>query len=323
MRLVKILWAMLAAAICMSAASAQTAYPDPRHPIRVIVGFAAGGGADASARLITRKMGELLHTNFIIDNRGGAGGVVATAAAAEAKPDGYTLLWGSIGAFAFSPALGVPISFDPLHDFEPISLTASLSNVLVVGASSAHKTLADLIAAARANPGKLSFGTPGIGSAGHISARLLLDLAKLDMVHVPYRGGSQLVTDVISGNVTAGVVTVSTVQTLGKDALLPLAVTTAQRDPALPNVPTFAEAGVKGYAANFWFGLLAPKGTPRDIVDKLNAAARTALADPAVSKAHLALGFSGTGSTPDEFAHVIDSDYHKWAKVLAKERIKN
>lgn len=323
MRLVKILWASLAAAMCMSAVAAQTAYPDPRHPIRVIVGFAAGGGADASARLVTRKMGELLHTNFIIDNRGGAGGLVATAAAAEAKPDGYTLLWGSIGAFAFSPALGVPISFDPLHDFAPISLTASLSNVLVVGASSPTKTLADLIAAARANPGKLSFGTPGIGSAGHISAQLLLDLAKLDMVHVPYRGGSQLVTDVISGTVNSGVVTVSTVQTLGKDVLVPLAVTTAKRDPALPNVPTFAEAGVKGYEANFWFGLLAPKGTPRDIVDKLNAAARAALADPAVSKAHLALGFSGTGSTPEEFAKTIDSDYHKWATVLSKERGKN
>jgi tripartite-type tricarboxylate transporter receptor subunit TctC len=323
MRLVKILWVSLAAAMCMSAVSAQPAYPDPRRQIRVIVGFAAGGGADASARLITRKMGELMHTTFIIDNRGGAGGLVATAAEAEAKPDGYTLLWGSIGAFAFSPALGIPISFDPLHDFAPISVTASLSNVLVVGASSPNKTLADLIAAARANPGKLSFGTPGIGSAGHISAQLLLNLAKLDMVHVPYRGGSQLATDVISGNVSAGVVTVSTVQTLGKDTLVPLAVTTAQRDPALPNVPTFAEAGVKGYEANFWFGLLAPKGTPRAVVDKLNAAVRAALADPAVSKAHLALGFSGTGSTPEEFARIIDSDYHKWGTVLSKERGKN
>ncbi len=301
-------------------AAAQGNWPETGRSIKVIVGFAAGGGADASARLVTRKMGELLGTTFIIDNRGGAGGLLATAAVADAKPDGYTLLWGSIGAFALSPALGVKINYDPLRSFAPISLTASLSNVMVVGANSRYKTVQQLIAKARENPGKLSYGSPGIGSAGHISAALLLDLAKIDMIHVPYKGGSQLVTDVVGGELAAGVVTVSTVQTLGKDRLLPIAVTTAKRDPALPDVPTFAESGVKDYEANFWFGLLAPKGTSREIVDKLNGAVRAALADPQVSRAHLALGFSGTGSSPEDFSRIIFNDHEKWAKVLSNQR---
>ena len=299
---------------------AQVNWPDPGRPIKVIVGFAAGGGADASARLVTRKMGELLGTTFVVENRGGAGGLPATAAVAEAKADGYTLLWGSIGAFAFSPALGVKITYDPLHGFAPISLTASLSNVMVVGANSPYKSVQQLILKARENPGKLSYGSPGVGSAGHISAALMLDLANIEMIHIPYKGGSQLITDVISGELAAGVITVSTVQTMGKDRLLPIAVTTAKRDPALPDVPTFAESGVKEYEANFWFGLLAPKGTSRDIVEKLNLAVRTALTDPQVSKAHLALGFSGVGTSPEEFSRIITNDHQKWGKVLAKLR---
>jgi tripartite-type tricarboxylate transporter receptor subunit TctC len=299
---------------------AQVNWPDPGRPIKVIVGFAAGGGADASARLVTRKMGELLGTTFVVENRGGAGGLPATAAVAEAKPDGHTLLWGSIGAFAFSPALGVKITYDPLHGFAPISLTASLSNVMVVGANSPYKSVQQLISKARENPGKLSYGSPGVGSAGHISAALMLDLANIEMIHIPYKGGSQLITDVISGELAAGVITVSTVQTMGKDRLLPIAVTTAKRDPALPDVPTFAETGVKDYEANFWFGLLAPKGTSRDIVEKLNLAVRTALTDPQVSKAHLALGFSGVGTSPEEFSRIISNDHQKWGKVLAKLR---
>jgi tripartite-type tricarboxylate transporter receptor subunit TctC len=265
-------------------------------------------------------MGELLGTTFVVENRGGAGGLPATAAVAEAKPDGYTLLWGSIGAFAFSPALAVKITYDPLHGFAPISLTASLSNVMVVGANSPYKSVQQLISKARENPGKLSYGSPGVGSAGHISAALMLDLANIEMIHIPYKGGSQLITDVISGELAAGVITVSTVQTMGKDRLLPIAVTTAKRDPALPDVPTFAETGVKDYEANFWFGLLAPKGTSRDIVEKLNLAVRTALTDPQVSKAHLALGFSGVGTSPEEFSRIIANDHQKWGKVLAKLR---
>ena len=307
-------------AFFVSTAMAQVNWPDPGRPIKVIVGFAAGGGADASARLVTRKMGELLGTTFVVENRGGAGGLPATAAVAEAKADGYTLLWGSIGAFAFSPALGVKITYDPLHGFAPISLTASLSNVMVVGANSPYKSVQQLILKARENPGKLSYGSPGVGSAGHISAALMLDLAKIEMIHIPYKGGSQLITDVISGELAAGVITVSTVQTMGKDRLLPIAVTTAIRDPALPDVPTFAESGVKEYEANFWFGLLAPKGTSRDIVEKLNLAVRTALTDPQVSKAHLALGFSGVGTSPEEFSRIITNDHQKWGKVLAELR---
>jgi tripartite-type tricarboxylate transporter receptor subunit TctC len=315
----RFLAAVTLAATAGLAVAQQAAWPESNRPIRVIVGFAAGGGADASARLVTRKMGELLGANFIIDNRGGAGGLVATQAAAEAKPDGYTLLWGSIGAFAFSPALGVKLGFDPVKSFEPITLTASLSNVMVASAKGPYRNLQQLIAAAKANPGKLSYGSPGIGSAGHISGQLFTQLAGVDMIHVPYKGGSQLITDVTGGELAAGVVTVSTVRSLGKDRLVPLAVTTAKRDPALPEVPTFIEAGVKDYEADFWFGLLAPKGTPRAIVGKLNAAARAALADPQVRKEHLALGFSGEGSTPEEFAATIVRDNQKWAKVLGKQ----
>ena len=315
-------WAMAAMLVGWAVAptvAAQSAYPDPARPVKVIVGFAAGGGADASARLITRKMGELLGTNFIIDNRGGAGGLPATAAVADAKPDGYTLLWGSIGAFAFSPALGAKLTFDPLSSFAPISRTASLGNVMIVGASSPYKNVQQLVAAAKAQPGRLSYGTPGIGSAGHISAQLLLQLANIDMIHVPYKGGSQLITDVINGELAAGVVTVSTVESLGKERIVPIAVTTARRDPALPDVPTFKEGGVKDYEATFWFGLLAPKGTPRDVVNKLNAAVRSALADPEVSRLHQAMGFVGVPNSPEEFSRMIEADHHKWGQILGKK----
>jgi tripartite-type tricarboxylate transporter receptor subunit TctC len=228
-------------------------------------------------------------------------------------------LWGSVGAFALSPGLGIKPAYDPLHGFAPISLTATLPNVMVVSASSPIKSVQQLLAQAREAPGKLSYGTPGIGSAGHTSGQLLLDLARMDMIHVPYRGGSQLVTDVINGQLSVGFVTVSTVETLGRDRLLPLAVTSAQRNPMLPDVPTFAEAGIKGYEADFWFGLLAPKGTPPEIIAKLNAAVRAALADPQVNKAHLALGFVSAASTPEQFAQVISRDYDKWGKVLGRQ----
>jgi tripartite-type tricarboxylate transporter receptor subunit TctC len=310
------LYLAAAALLAPLAAKPQSIYPEPGRSIKVIVGFAAGGGADASARLVTRKMGELLGINFIIDNRGGAGGLVATSAVADAKPDGYTLLWGSIGAFAFSPALGAKLSYDPLTSFAPISRTAALCNVMVVGADSPSRNVQQLIARAKSNPGKLSYGSPGVGSAGHISGQLFTELAGIDMIHVPYKGGSQLIVDVINGVLAAGVVTVATVTTMGKDRILPLAVTSSHRDPALPDVPSFKESGVKDYEATFWFGLLAPKGTPRDHVNKLNAAVITALADPEVIKAQLALGFVSSATSPEEFSRIIDSDHAKWGRII-------
>jgi tripartite-type tricarboxylate transporter receptor subunit TctC len=188
--------------------------------------------------------------------------------------------------------------------------------VAVVGAHSPFKSFKDLIASARANPGKYSYATPGIGSAGWISVQLLINQAKINMVHIPYKGGSQLVTDVAAGQPDFGMVTVSTVQALGKDRLTPIAVTSGKRDPSLPNVPTFAEAGASGYNANFWFGMFAPKGTPAEVVAKLNAVARQALTDPEVSKSHLGLGFVSSPTTPGEFAKIIASDSRKWAQVL-------
>ncbi len=316
MHSLKVLALLGACSLTLTTYTARAAYPEPGRPIKVIVGFAAGGGADASARLVTKKMGEILGVSFVVENRGGVGGVTATMAATEAKPDGYTLLWNGIGGVIFDPSSGTKKIRDPLESLIPITQTATLCNVAVVGVNSPFKSFKDLIASARANPGKYSYATPGIGSAGWISVQLLINQAKLNMVHIPYKGGSQLVTDVAAGQPDFGMVTVSTAQALGKGRLTPIAVTSGKRDPSLPNVPTFAESGASGYNANFWFGMFAPKGTPAEVVAKLNAVARQALTDPEVSKAHLGLGFVSSPTTPGEFAKIIASDSRKWAQVL-------
>lgn len=312
----------LALSICCDLGFARAAdtYPLQGHTIRVVVGFAAGGGADLSARLVTRKMGDILHTNFIVENRGGAGGLVAAVSVANAKPDGYTLLWGSVGAFALSPAIGTPMPFDPINDFAPVSRTVTLCNVMVSSGSSSIKSVQDLIDAARKQPSKLSYGTPGVGSAGDTSALLLLKLANIDMTHIPFKGGSEVANNLLIGDVDVGFLTVSTVETLGKEQLRPLAVTSAERDPVLPDVPTFEEAGVKGYDASFWYGLLAPKGTPASIVNTLNAAVREALNDPAVQKAHTQLGVVAAPDSPEEFAGLIKHDNERWKQLMSKRQ---
>lgn len=319
MHSLKVLALLGACSLAATARCADAPYPEPGHSIRVIVGFAAGGGADASARLVTRKMGQILGTSFIIDNRGGAGGETATIAVGSTKPDGYTLLWNGLGGVIFDSSSGTQKIHDPLESLIPVTQTATLCNVLVAGAHTSLKSLKELVSRAHTSPGKYSYATPGVGSAGWLSVQLLIDKAKVNMLHVPYKGGSQLVTDVSSGQPDVGVVTVSTVQALGKDRLVPLAVTSAKRDPALPDVPTFAEQGVSGYNANFWFGLFAPKGTPSAVVDKLNAAARQALSDPEVIKAQLNLGFVSAPTTPGEFTQIIASDSRKWGQVLAQQ----
>ena len=316
------LFLAVALSISCSVGSARAAdtYPLEGHQVRVVVGFAAGGGADLSARLVTRKMGEILHANFVVENRGGAGGLVAAATVAHAKPDGYTLLWGSVGAFALSPAIGTPMPFDPINDFAPISRTVNLCNVMVSSTSSSIKSVEDLIDVARKQPSKLSYGTPGVGSAGDTSALLLLKLANIDMTHIPFKGGSEVANNLLVGDVDVGFVTVSTVETLGKDRLRPLAVTSAERDPMLPDVPTFEESGVKGYDATFWYGLLAPKGTPAEIVNTLNAAVREALNDPAVQKAHTQLGVVAAPDSPDEFVGLIKRDNERWKQLMSKRQ---
>jgi tripartite-type tricarboxylate transporter receptor subunit TctC len=286
--------------------------------IHVVVGFAAGGGADLSARLVTKKMSQITGANFVIENRGGAGGIVATEVVARAKPDGNTLLWGSIGAFALSPAIGIKEPFDPLNDFAPISETVTLCNVMVSSAKSPIKSVQDLIEQARANPGKLSYGTPGIGSAGDTSGLLLLKLANLNMIHVPFKGGSEVASNLFVGDITVGFVTASTVQTLGKNRMTALAVTSDKRDPTLPGVPTFAEAGVPGYDATFWYGLLAPKGTPQPIVDALNAAVRQALADPGVQQTNAQLGVVAAPDSSSQFAALIRRDNHRWTQLMSQ-----
>jgi tripartite-type tricarboxylate transporter receptor subunit TctC len=314
----KRLLAVLLAFAC-GIGNAWPADPNPLrgHSVRVIVGFAAGGGADLSARLVMRRMSQILGANFVIENRGGAGGIVAAQTVAAAKPDGNTLLWGSIGAFALSPAIGTKEPFNPLTDFAPISRTVTLCNVMVSSSKSSIKSVQDLIADARKAPGTLTYGTPGVGSAGDTSGMLLLKLANIQMTHVPFKGGSEVATNLFVGDLSVGFVTVSTVQALGKDRLQPLAVTGAQRDPSLPDVPTFAEAGVKGYDATFWYGLFAPKGTPQPVVDALNAAVRQALDDPAVQKAHAQLGVVAAPDSPAEFAALIRADNQRWTQLMS------
>lgn len=310
-------WAALS--LIAATAHAQGVANYPARPIRMIVPSAPGSGPDIMARSIGQKMTDAWGQQVVIDNRTGAGGVIGSDAAAKAAPDGYTLIMGNAGSHAVNVSLHAKLPYDPLRDFTPVTLVSSAPNLLIVNPALPVHTVKDLIAYARARPGALSFSSGGNGSTAHLSGELLGTLAGLRIVHVPYKGAPAGVLAVISGEVAFALPNIPPALPHAKTGKLrALAVTTAKRSPAVPDLPTIAESGLPGYEATAWFGVLAPAGTPRVIVDRLNALIVKALRTPEMKERLLADGAEAIGSTPEEFAAVMRRDIAKWAEVVKK-----
>jgi tripartite-type tricarboxylate transporter receptor subunit TctC len=289
----------------------------PERPVTIVVGFPPGGPSDTLARIVAKKLSELLGQPFIVDNRPGAGGNVAGEVAAHAEPDGYTLLMGNNSILATNVSLYGKIGFDPEKDFAPISLIGSQANILVVNPNVHADTMEELIELAKANPGKLNFASSGYGAAAHLAGELFKTMAHIDIVHVPYKGAGPALQDVISGQDQMMFATAASVVGMIKGGQVrALAVTTLKRTAILPDVPTIDELGIKGFEATTWHGLVAPEGTPSDVIATLHRAVIAALDDTEVRARLNALGVDVTGDTPEEFSAYIKAEIPKWAEVI-------
>lgn len=304
---------LIAASALALASSAFAAYPD--KPIKLIVPYTPGGVTDALARVMAKSLGERLGQQVLVDNRGGGGANIGADAVARSPADGYTLLMGSAATHAINSSLYKSLTYDHIKDFAPIILVAQVPNILVVNPSVPVESVKELIAYAKAHPDKLNFGSSGAGGTIHLSGELFKSMADVNMVHVPYKGSAPAVTNLIGGQIQV-MFDSSVVPHIKSGRLRPLAVTSAKRSSALPEVPTMAEAGLPGYEATAWFGILAPAGTPQSIIDKLNTELVAALRDPATQAWMTAQGFEALGGTPEQFAAHIKAETAKWAKVV-------
>ena len=298
-----------------ASAFAQAGYPT--KPVTIVVPFAAGGTTDILARIIGQALTTELGQSVIVDNRAGAGGNIGGALAAKAPADGYTLFMGTVGTHAINASLYKKMPFDPIKDFAPLTRVANVPNLLVANPAQPYKTVKELIAYAKANPGKVNFGSSGNGSSIHLSGELFKSLARVDMVHVPYKGSAPAVTDLLGNQI--GIMfdnMPSAIQHVRSGKLVPIAVTTAKRSPELPNVPTIAEAGVPGYEATSWFGMFAPAGTPAPVLTKLNTALVKVLNQAEVKKKINDQGAETVSETPEQFAAFIKAESIKWGKVV-------
>ncbi len=309
------------AALSMAFVAHAADYPD--KPIRIIVPYPPGGTTDLLARAIAPRLGERLHQTVLIDNRAGAGGVIGAQAVARSAPDGYTLVFASIATHGILPVLQKPAPYDPIKDFSPITLVASTPNVLVANIQQPIKSVTDLIAAAKARPGTINFGSTSQGGSPHMSGELLKTLAHIDIVHVPYKGGGPMLIDLIGGQIQVAFDNLpSSINQIRAGKIRALAVTTARRWPGAPDIPTLAEAGVPGYESSAWFGMRAPAHTPKPIVEMLQQQVAAILKLPEVEKMFLEQGAEPVGDTPEQFAQVIASEMQKWAKVAAATGVK-
>jgi tripartite-type tricarboxylate transporter receptor subunit TctC len=306
-----------AALLALPCAPALAAADYPTRPVALVVGFPPGGASDILARIIASKLGGVLGQPFIVDNRPGAGGNVAGEAVAHAAPDGYTLLLGNNAILATNANLYAKIGFDPQADFAPISLIGTQANVLVVNNTVPAHSLAELIALAKANPGKLNFASSGYGLAAHLAGELFKAQAHIDIVHVPYKGSAPALEDVIAGQDQMMFATTSGVMGfLNNGQVRALAVTTLKRTAILPDIPTMDESGLRGFEATTWHGLVAPAGTPVAVIDTLHRALVEALNNPDVRAKLAALGIDIAPDSPEEFAAYIKSEIPKWAAVI-------
>jgi tripartite-type tricarboxylate transporter receptor subunit TctC len=307
--------AALSALLTAGNAFAQASYPD--KPLRILVGFVAGGPADTVARVVGDKFTEAWGRPVVIENVTGSGGNIATERVAKTAPDGYTLLLGTSGPFVIHPSLYPKLPFDPVKDFAPITQLCFTANVLVVNNDVPAKSVAELTALARAQPGKLTFGSAGVGTTQHLSDELYKTMAGLDIQHVPYRGTAAVMPDLLGGRLTMVFSSpVSALPLAREGKVRPLAVTSLTRAPSSPDLPTMVEAGFPGFDATAWFGLLAPAGTPEPIIAKLHREAVRILALPDVRKRFDELGMVPMGTSPAQFAAAIASEAPLWAKVI-------
>ncbi|AWW48847.1 tripartite tricarboxylate transporter substrate binding protein [Polynucleobacter paneuropaeus] len=295
----------------------------PSKPINFIVPYGAGGGADARSRQIAQKMSVILKQPIIVDNKPGAGGNIGTEYIARANPDGYTIGMGNFAPMAVNKTLFGNLRYDPEADLTPIVLVEKGPLVLVVNPNSPYKTVQDIVAAAKAKPGSLTFSSGGIGGSHQLSAELFQQNAGIEMIHVPYKSGSAGLTDLMAGNVTMMFDQMySAMPSIKADKLRPIAITSKKRSPLLPDVPSFAEVGYPKVVVLNWQGLIAPKGTPKAIIDKLNAAANEALKDPQLRDLMLSQGNEIGGGSPADFAALIKSESAKWGAVVKLANIK-
>ena len=317
------LWvaAALALSFCQFAVHAQdAAYPN--RPIKMLVGFGAGGGTDIAARIMAQKMSEILGQSIVVENRTGASGMIAAEDEAKSAPDGYTLMMGSQTTYAVAPNLYRKVTLDPAKDFAGVALTGASPLVLVVNPSFAAHSVKDVIAMAKADPGKINFGTGGLGTTPHMTAELFQYTAGIKMVHVAYRGEAPAINDLLAGQIPLMFANLSAVMgNLKAGTVRALAVTGAHRSPSAPDIPTVAESALPGFEAETWWGIVAPAGTPQAVLAKLNAAARKALADDDTKKRFADLGMTNGGSSPEELDAYIKSEIAKWSKVIKDANI--
>ena len=311
------------ALLAMLAPAALAAEVYPAKPIRFVVAFPPGGGTDIIARSIAQKLAERFAQQVVVDNRPGAGGNVGTEIVAKAAPDGYTMLMGSAGPLAINASLFAKMPFDPIRDLAPVTLAASTPNVLVVHPSLPAGTLQELIALARARPGELNFASSGQGTPAHLAGELFNSMAGVRLIHVPYKGAAPALTDVLSGQVQIMFSTMPPALPHVKDGRLrALAVASLKRSPAMPELPTLDEAGLPGFEANTWHGVMVPAGTPGAIISTLHREIVAILHRPDVIERLSSQGAEPVGGTPEEFAAYIKSETIKWAKVVRESGAK-
>jgi tripartite-type tricarboxylate transporter receptor subunit TctC len=294
----------------------------PERTLRIVVPFAPGGGTDVVARRLAQDMGADLGVSVIVENKPGAGTIIGTQAVASSAPDGYMLLLATF-AHAVNPALNATLPFDPHKDFTPVALLARSFNLVVVNPKSPVHSIADLVAAAKANPGKLTFGTYGVGTSAHLAGELFKDLAKINLTAVPYKGAAPAITDLIGGQIDVMFTTVASAAALIESGQLrAIAVTSAQRSPAFPQLPTVAEGGVPGYAAESWYGLFAPVGTPADIVARLNKSAAAAVQSEAFKTISVNEGLVMVTEPPEALDRFVRVEEERWRSVIQRAGIK-
>lgn len=310
--------AFRASALLMCAATcAHAADSFPSRPLRLIVPFPPGGGTDIIARMVSQRLNDAFGMQVVVDNRGGASGIIGTELAVRANPDGHTLLIGSVSTICINASLYKKLPFDTVKDLAPVSLVASTPSMLVVGTSIAAKSVKELIALAKAKPGQLHYASPGSGSSAHLGGELFKQAAGIDIQHVPYKGTGPAVTDLVSGQVAMFITNMPSVLPMVKaNRLRALAVTSLQRSALLPDLPTVAESGIPGFEVIVWYGVLAPAATPKPIISRVNQEVRKMSGMQDVKERLSVQGAEAVSSTPEEFAKRIRDDLMKWGKIV-------